>query len=107
MPYSPTLADLQSWGLAEDEAAPLKLFKGRGCPACMETGYRERIGIFELLIIDEPIRELILQRAKASSVKSQAVSNGMVTLRGGGITKAAGGITTMDEVSRVTNRDDI
>jgi type II secretory ATPase GspE/PulE/Tfp pilus assembly ATPase PilB-like protein len=105
-PYDPTSADFQRWDISDDELASGKIMKGRGCPSCMETGYRERIGIFELLVIDEPIRELIIQRAKVSSIKSLAISGGMATLRGSGIAKAAAGITTMDEVARVTNRDE-
>lgn len=107
MLYSPTSTDFRRWGLPEGESVSHELFKGRGCSSCIETGYRERIGIFELLVINEPVRELILQRAKASSVKSLAASNGMVTLRGDGIVRVAEGVTTMDEVARVTNRDDI
>ena len=72
----------------------------------METGYKERVGVFELLTVTEPIRELVLQRAKASTIKAEAVAGGMTTLRADGFTKAAAGASTMDEVVRVTGRDE-
>jgi type II secretory ATPase GspE/PulE/Tfp pilus assembly ATPase PilB-like protein len=72
----------------------------------MHTGYRERVGIFELLQVTEPIREMILHREKASTIKAQAVAGGMTTLRAAGRAKAMEGLTTMDEVSRVTGRDE-
>lgn len=85
---------------------PERLWRGAGCEACLETGYRERIGIFELLTLSEPIRELVLRRAKASSIKAAARAGGMTTLRADGFTKAVAGTTTMDEVVRVTGREE-
>ena len=64
------------------------------------------MGIFELLTTTEPIRELILKRGKASSIKTMAIENGMVSLRSSGLSKALAGQTTMDEVDRVTGRDE-
>ena len=72
----------------------------------MDSGYQGRVAIFELLTVTEPIRELILQRGKASSIKSLALQNGMSSLRAVGLEKAAGGITTIDEVARTTSRDE-
>jgi len=103
--YEPTPADFARWGVSDDASTLRRFSRGRGCPVCMDTGYRERIGIFELLVVSEPIRELILQRSKASSMKSLAMADGMKTLRADGIAKAIEGITTMDEVARVTGRD--
>lgn len=79
-----------------------KLFRGRGCSSCMETGYRGRIAIFELLVIDEDIRELINQQAPVRQIRESAIGSGMRTLRQDGINKAVSGITTLDEVMRVT-----
>ncbi len=104
--HQPTDADRRRWNLDDGRVLPERLYRGAGCPACLETGYRERVGIFELLALNEPIRELILHRGKASSVKIEAVANGMTTLRVDGVAKAAEGITTMDEVARVTGRDE-
>jgi len=77
-------------------------YRGRGCPECMGTGYRGRTGLFELLVVDDAIRELINQRADATAIRRQAVKAGMAELRADGIRKALKGITTIEEVNRVT-----
>jgi len=105
-PFTPTLTDLARWDLAEDEAPAGPLYTGKGCATCLQTGYYERVGIFELLTVSEPIRELVLQRAKASSIKALATADGMASLRADGLAKALTGETTMDEVVRVTDRDE-
>ena len=105
--YAPTEADFLRWELEEHRRdRPAQLFRGAGCPACLQTGYRERVGIFEFLTVTEPMRELILKRSKASSLKAEAAAGGMTTLRDGGLAKALAGATTMDEVVRVTGRDE-
>jgi len=104
--YVPTSEDRQRWNLSDAEQFAPLLFRGAGCDACMDTGYRERIGVFELLTVTEPVRELILARAKSSTIKAEAAAHGMTTLRGDGLAKAADGVTTMDEVVRVTARQE-
>ena len=104
--YKPTSDDIPRWALAPGESLPGRLFKGAGCEQCMRTGYHGRLGIFELLVVTEPIRELMLHRSKASSIKASAMQNGMRSLRASGMSKAAAGLTTMDEVARVTGRDE-
>jgi len=79
-----------------------EIWKGRGCNYCLGTGYRGRIAIFELLIVDDAIRELIMRRATVREIKDKAISLGMRTLRQDGIEKIKRGITTVDEVLRVT-----
>ncbi|MFB3891195.1 MAG: type II secretion system ATPase GspE [Phycisphaerae bacterium] len=101
-PYQPTDAEFEHWGAGLDRRAIGQFHRGRGCPECTGTGFRERVGTFELLTASETIRELILRRAKASSIKDAAVANGMKSLRDDGIEKVAQGLTTMDEVIRVT-----
>jgi general secretion pathway protein E len=83
-------------------AEPEQLFSGRGCPACAQTGYQGRSGIYELLLVDDGIRPLILQRADANSLRKQAMAQGMRTLAGDGWDKVAQGLTTVEEVLRVT-----
>lgn len=78
---------------------------GRGCDNCSGTGYRGRIGIFEILRITDEIRELIMRRATIGEIKEMAVSMGMRTLREDGIEKVKSGVTTIDEVLRVTQVD--
>ncbi len=79
-----------------------EVWTGKGCEACSHTGYKGRIGIFEVLPISGPIRELIMKRATIKEMKDRAVELGMRTLREDGLEKVKKGITTMDEVLRVT-----
>jgi general secretion pathway protein E len=79
--------------------------RGRGCSNCINTGYRGRTGLFELLLVDDEIRELITTRVAANLIKQGAVSAGMRTLRDDGIQKALAGETTVEEVIRVSQDD--
>ncbi|HTY44613.1 MAG TPA: ATPase, T2SS/T4P/T4SS family [Patescibacteria group bacterium] len=79
-----------------------KFYKGAGCPKCLESGYKGRAAIFELLLMDEPIRTLLLSRPSNEDIKRLAAKNGMKTLRERGIDKLKSGITTPEEVLRVT-----
>jgi type II secretory ATPase GspE/PulE/Tfp pilus assembly ATPase PilB-like protein len=81
------------------------LYKGKGCPDCSGTGYLGRIGIFELLVVNDDIRELIGKRASHTIIRERARKYGMRTLREDGIRKVLEGITTWDEVMRVTHGD--
>ena len=77
----------------------------RGCEACATTGYCGRKGVFELLCVDEGIRELIIKRGRASAIEARAIDNGMTTLRQDAIGKLLGKETTIAEISRVTQQD--
>ena len=81
-----------------------KLSHGRGCPNCRETGYRGRVGLFELLTIDDQVRSKVQERANASDIREVALSRGMMLLRDDGVSKIVRGFTTVEEVSRVTVR---
>ncbi len=78
-----------------------KLYRGRKCEKCGFTGYRERIGIFEVLPVTEKIGRLILERATAQQIEDEAVANGMILMEQDGYLKALEGITTLEEVKRV------
>jgi type IV pilus assembly protein PilB len=93
---------LLSIGFAESEAHSLKLVKGRGCEKCGNTGYKGRIGLFEVMDITEDMRELILSGATAVELRRKAIEEGMVTLRQSGLQKIREGLTTIDEVVRET-----
>jgi type IV pilus assembly protein PilB len=95
-------AALLNVGFSEAEAKSLKLFRGRGCERCSTTGYKGRVGLYEVMEIDEEVRELILSGASAFELRSKAIQNGMVTLRGSGLQKIRDGMTTVDEVARET-----
>ena len=90
-----TLGDL--WTAPDD----VKLFKGKGCSDCNDSGYYGRVGIFEVMPVTEPISKLILERAPASSVEKEARKEGMIDMKQDGYLKALEGITTVEEVLRV------
>lgn len=89
-------------GFTPEEAAECTPLKGRGCPTCNNTGYKGRVGLFEVLEVSEEIREMILTGCSALELKRQAVEEGMITLRRSGLAKIATGMTTIDEVVRET-----
>ena len=80
------------------------LTHGRGCDKCRETGYRGRVGVFELLMVDDPVRSKIQDRSNASEIRDVALAHGMRLLRDDGVAKIRQGLTTVEEVSRVTVR---
>jgi general secretion pathway protein E len=82
-----------------------KLYRGKGCKECRESGYLGRTGIFELLMIDGSIRQMIAERASAQDIKNYGVEKGMNTLFADGLNKVMHGITTLQEVLRVTQKD--
>ncbi|MGH7354216.1 MAG: type II secretion system ATPase GspE [Candidatus Rokuibacteriota bacterium] len=102
-PHAPSSADLNALGVGADMGTPL--FRGKGCDACRGTGYRGRSGIYELFPITESARSLILRRAPGSEIRRQAIEQGMVTLRMDGWARAREGVTTVEEVLRVTQED--
>ena len=77
-------------------------WRGRGCPTCMDSGYKGRTGIFELLTMDNEIRQLLTSGSDAVTIRDAAVKAGMTTLFEDGLEKVKAGITTLDEVMRVT-----
>jgi type II secretion system protein E len=81
------------------------VFKGNGCRACRQSGFKGRTGIYELLVTDDEIREMCVQRVNASNIRNYAVKQGMVTLRQDGWRKVLKGVTTIDEIARVTAGD--
>jgi type IV pilus assembly protein PilB len=89
-------------GYAPDEAKKVKVRKGRGCNVCNNSGYKGRCGLYEVMEIDDEIRELILVGASAVELKKKAIERGMVTLRRSGLTKVRDGVTTLEEVARET-----
>ena len=80
----------------------IKLFKGRGCQACSNTGYKGRVALFEVMPIDDDMRELILSGASSYDLRQKAVQNGMISLRESGLHKIRDGVTSLEEVARET-----
>jgi type IV pilus assembly protein PilB len=95
-------ATLKSAGFTERESRTLKLFKGRGCEQCGDTGYKGRTGLYEVMEIDDEMRELILSGASSLELREKAVENQMITLRMSGLQKIRDGVTTIEEVIRET-----
>ncbi|MFN3412527.1 MAG: type IV-A pilus assembly ATPase PilB [Thermoanaerobaculum sp.] len=93
---------LLSVGFSEAEAHSLKVYRGRGCDRCGNTGYKGRVGLFEVMEITEDIRELILSGATVVELRRKAIEEGMITLRQSGLHKIREGITTIEEVVRET-----
>ncbi len=107
--YVPTSEELELASITpeilEQAGNPTVLYKAQGCPACQSTGYQGRTGIYELMLIDDDIRQLILKNVDSNTIKRQAVERGMVTLLEHGAVKVARGITTAVEVLSVTAED--
>jgi type IV pilus assembly protein PilB len=93
---------LMEVGFTADEVKSIKTYKGKGCSTCNNTGYKGRIGLYEVLEITDEIRELILIGASALELRKKAVDDGMITLRESGLHKIRGGVTTIEEVVRET-----
>ncbi|HVG35138.1 MAG TPA: type IV-A pilus assembly ATPase PilB [Pyrinomonadaceae bacterium] len=89
-------------GFTPDEARNLKTYKGRGCQSCNGTGYKGRVGLYEVMEVTDEIRELILIGASALELRKRAIEDGMITLRESGLHKIRAGITTLEEVVRET-----
>ncbi|MBI3932657.1 MAG: type IV-A pilus assembly ATPase PilB [Acidobacteria bacterium] len=89
-------------GFKPEEVGSFKLFKGRGCGTCNGTGYKGRVGLYEVMEISEGIRDLIMVGATAIEIKRKALEEGMLTLRMSGLEKIKAGITTIEEVLRET-----
>jgi type IV pilus assembly protein PilB len=99
----PTPAEaLVEIGFSPDEARDLKVYKGKGCSKCNNTGYKGRVGLYEVMEITDDIRELILIGASALELRKRAVESGMLTLRQSGLMKIRNGVTTLEEVVRET-----
>jgi general secretion pathway protein E len=102
----PTAHELKELGLGEIEANNgTKFFVGTGCEKCFQTGYRGRTGIYEILLVNEGIQDLIYRKKTAGTIKKTALEAGMKTLRMDGARKVLAGITTVSEVLRVTQAD--
>ena len=89
-------------GFTPEEAKTVQIMKGKGCATCNKTGYKGRTGLYEVMEVDDEIRELVLVGASALELKKKAIERGMITLRRSGLTKVAMGWTTLEEVARET-----
>ena len=89
-------------GFTPEEAKSVKVYTHKGCPACLDRGFRGRVGLYEVMEIDDEIREMILTGCSALDLRRKAVEQGMITLRRSGLIKAKSGLTSIEEVVRET-----
>lgn len=104
-PYEPKDSEMRLLGPAAAHLAQAELFHGKGCPDCSFTGYRGRMGIYEIFQIDDQVRNLIFEKTGATELRQRARELGMRTLREDGLRKVVAGLTTLEEVLRVTMGD--
>ena len=100
--YTPEMGVMEEMGVSQSEVKENPIFKGAGCEKCSHTGFLGRKGIYELLLMNDDIRELILEKAPSNVIKEKGRSQGMQTLREAGWHKVKEGISTISEVLRVT-----
>ena len=103
--HTPTESELQLLGPAAAQMQQAQLFRGRGCAECNNSGYRGRIGIYEIFVLDDTVRHMINDQVGAADLRAEARRMGMRTLREDGLRKVVAGITTLEEVFRVTMGD--
>jgi type IV pilus assembly protein PilB len=104
--HKPTATELKLLGAAAEQFANIQLFRGRGCNKCALTGYSGRMGIFEILVINDEIQRMIFDKVSTLEIRQKARDLGMRTLREDGLRKVVIGSTTLDEVLRATMGDD-
>lgn len=102
--YEPSRQEMKDLGV-NPATFNTTIYRARGCPACLNKGYRGRSGIFELLVVEDEVRALVQQGADAGTIKRKAIEHGMKTLRDDGIRNVLLGVTSLDEVMRVTQDD--
>jgi type IV pilus assembly protein PilB len=103
-PVTLTDAQLEDAGIPPEVAKNAKFAKGKGCPYCQKKGYRGRIGIYELMVVNGKIREMMFKGVSDAVLRTQAINQGMTTLYCDGIRKVVNGTTTLDEVYRTAKR---
>ncbi|MBZ0115849.1 MAG: Flp pilus assembly complex ATPase component TadA, partial [Sandaracinaceae bacterium] len=92
-------------GFNESDIPGLKVFRGSGCRNCNGTGYRGRVALYEVMPFTEALKEMVLRGSSPAELKAQMIVEGIVTLRGAGLAKIRAGVTTIDEVLRVSAAD--
>jgi general secretion pathway protein E len=102
--YKPSLIYLNSIGLSPAHFKESHIYKAQGCEKCINTGYSGRLGIFEIMVLTEKLKSLILETFDSNRIKSEAIKEKMRTLRQDGIQKVLDGVTTIEEVLRVTQK---
>lgn len=103
--YEPDDDELRDIGIKREDLHGGRLYRTAGCPSCLNMGYKGRIGIFEIMRIDDDIKKLILERYDSNTIRKTAMSKGMMLLKHDGVRKIIQGLTTIEEVLRVSHED--
>ena len=103
-PFTPSDSALETAGITPEMAAGASFMRGKGCGNCQKSGYRGRVGIYELMLMTAKVREMSFQGASTQDIRKTAIAQGMNTLYRDGINKVLKGVTTLDEVFRVSKR---
>lgn len=106
-PYKPTKEVLHRLGLSEQEAAKITFYKAVGCENCLNTGYRGRLAVFEVMVMTNDIAKLTVERADTNVIQAQAIKDGMTLLIQDGVRKIAEGLTTVEEVLTVATSQEV
>jgi len=104
-PYEPEAHQLRAVGIPQEQVAHVTFYRGGGCAECSGTGYKGRIGIFEMMEMDSEIRDMAFHKTPTNKLRDQAIASGMRTLMRDGVRKVLQGVTTIDEVLRITAGD--
>ena len=99
---TPTQEMLQQLGLTPEQMRTMKFYRGAGCDVCNNTGYKGRVGLFELMIITDKLRDMIMENVSVDEMRLEAQRNGMVSLRDAGLSFVGQGVTTAEEILRET-----
>ncbi|MCB1194579.1 type II secretion system ATPase GspE [bacterium] len=100
--YEPTMRELELLGIDSSDAANIRLYRGAGCAKCSNSGYKGRCGIFEILVMNDEIQRMVYARDSSSIIRSKAREMGMRTLREDGLRKVLSGMTSLEEILRIT-----
>jgi general secretion pathway protein E len=103
-PFQPSQSELNRIGLSRDKCSG-QIYRAKGCRACRNTGYRGRTAVQELMVVDDNVRDLVMKKADASSIRRACTSTGMKILRQDGAERVMAGQTTIEELLRVTQED--
>ena len=104
--YQVTKEALRDFNLGKEQEN-IEIFKGKGCSLCKFSGYKGRTGIHEVMLMNNALREMVIQKASSQQIKKKAIECGMRTLRQDGWDKIAKGLTTVEEVLRVTQQEEL
>jgi type IV pilus assembly protein PilB len=104
--YTPTEEELMRLSLTPEDLEGRQLYRGAGCDYCNHSGYKGRMGLFEIMVFDDDLRELVMQEASTQVLRAEAQKRGMRTLRQGGLLALYDGLTTIDEVVKETLTED-